>query len=66
VLLADTSVAANFAFWADACGARGLRVETAAELEETVGRALDHHGPALVDVLVDPAERPAPALPASA
>jgi pyruvate dehydrogenase (quinone)/pyruvate oxidase len=66
VLLADTSTAAKLAFWAEACGARGLRVETAAELEEAVGRALDHHGPALVDVLVDPAERPAPALPASA
>jgi pyruvate dehydrogenase (quinone) len=66
VLLADTSMVANFAFWADACGALGLRVEDARELEEAVGRALDHDGPVLVDVLVDPAEQPAPALPASA
>ncbi len=66
VLLADTSMAANFAFWADACGALGLRVEAAAQLEEAVGRALDHDGPVLVDVLVDPAEQPVPALAASA
>jgi len=66
VLLADTSMAANFAFWADACGALGLRVEAATQLEEAVGRALDHDGPVLVDVLVDPAEQPVPALAASA
>jgi pyruvate dehydrogenase (quinone) len=66
VLLADNSVAANFALWADACGALGLRVEAATELEEAVGRALQHDGPVLVDVLVDPAEQPAPALPAGA
>jgi pyruvate dehydrogenase (quinone) len=64
VVLADTSVAANFAFWADACGALGLRVEAAGQLEEAIGRAFGHDGPVLVDVLVDPAEQPAPALPA--
>jgi pyruvate dehydrogenase (quinone) len=62
ILLADTSTAANFAVWADACGALGLRVEAAGQLEEAVARALDHDGPVLVDVPVDPAERPAPAL----
>jgi len=63
VMVADTSMAANFAFWADACGALGLRVEGAEELEEAVARALRHDGPALVDVLVNPAEQPRPALP---
>jgi pyruvate dehydrogenase (quinone) len=66
VVLADTSMAANFAFWADACGVLGLRVEAAGQLEEAVARALDHDGPVLVDVLVDPGEQPAPELPASA
>src|SRR6266536_2971000 len=66
VLLADTSMAPNFAFWADACGVLGLRVEAATQLEEAVGRAFDHDGPVLVDVLVDPAEQPVPALAASA
>ena len=63
VMVADTSMAANFAFWADACGALGLRVEGAEELEEAVARALRHDGPALVDVLVNPTEQPRPALP---
>ncbi|HZD74929.1 MAG TPA: thiamine pyrophosphate-binding protein [Actinomycetota bacterium] len=66
VLLADTSMAANFALWADASGVLGLRVEAAGQLEGTVARALDHDGPVLVDVLVDPSERPAPALGAGA
>jgi pyruvate dehydrogenase (quinone) len=66
VLLADTWTAANFALWAGACGALGLRVEAAGQLEEAVARALDHDGPVLVDVLVDPAEQPAPALGAGA
>jgi pyruvate dehydrogenase (quinone) len=66
VVLADTSMAANFAFWADACGMLGLRVEAAGQLEEAVARALDHDGPVLVDVLMDPGEQPAPELPASA
>jgi pyruvate dehydrogenase (quinone) len=66
VLLADTTMAASFAIWADASGALGLRVETAGGLDEALGRALGHDGPALVDVLVDPSEQPPPALPAGA
>jgi pyruvate dehydrogenase (quinone)/pyruvate oxidase len=61
VLVANASPA-NFAAWADACGALGLRVEAAGQLEEAVARALDHDGPVLVDVLVDPAEQPARAI----
>jgi thiamine pyrophosphate-dependent acetolactate synthase large subunit-like protein len=63
VLLANTS-SADFAAWADACGALGLRVEAPERLEEAVLVALGHDGPVLVDVLVDGAERPVPALPA--
>ncbi len=66
VLLADTTMAASFAVWADASGALGLRVESARQLDEALGRALGHDGPALVDVLVDPSEQPPPALPAGA
>jgi pyruvate dehydrogenase (quinone)/pyruvate oxidase len=66
VLLADTTMAASFASWADASGALGLRVEAAGELDEALGRAFGHDGPALVDVLVDPSEQPPPALPAGA
>ena len=61
VIVADSSMSASFALWADACGALGLRVEHAGELERAVGLALEHPGPALVDVLVNPAERPQPA-----
>jgi pyruvate dehydrogenase (quinone) len=53
---------ADLARWADACGALGVRVQRAAEVEAAVGRAFAHPGPALVDVLVDPAERPRPAV----
>jgi len=52
----------DFASWAAANGAMGLRVERAAEVDEAVRRAFDHPGPALVDVTVDPEERPRPAL----
>jgi pyruvate dehydrogenase (quinone) len=63
IMLADTSTSAGFALWADACGALGLQAEHAGELEECVGRALEHPGPALVDVLVNPTELPRPAVP---
>ncbi len=66
VVVADTSMSASFALWADACGALGLHVEHAGELEAAVGRALEHHGPALVDVLVNPTEQPRPAVPVDA
>jgi thiamine pyrophosphate-dependent acetolactate synthase large subunit-like protein len=58
IVVADSSVSASFAGWADACGALGLHVEHADELERAVRRALEHRGPALVDVLVDPTEQP--------
>jgi pyruvate dehydrogenase (quinone) len=53
---------ADFATWASANGALGLRVEHAAEVEPAVHRAFASPGPALVDVLVNPEEHPRPAM----
>jgi pyruvate dehydrogenase (quinone) len=58
----DGEVGADFASFAAANGALGLRVERAAEVERAVRRAFAHPGPALVDVLVNPEEQPRPAM----
>jgi pyruvate dehydrogenase (quinone) len=52
----------DFASWAAANGAMGLRIERAAEVDQALRRAFDHPGPALVDVVVNPEERPLPAV----
>lgn len=44
----------DFAAYAQLCGAHGFRVESAADLDATLRTALDHRGPALVDVVCDP------------
>jgi pyruvate dehydrogenase (quinone) len=49
----------DFAMFAQACGAQGFRVIHPQALRETVARALAAPGPAIVDVIVDPAEIPA-------
>jgi pyruvate dehydrogenase (quinone) len=59
---ASTGLAADFASFAAANGALGLRVERAAEVDPAVRRAFAHPGPALVDVLVNPEEQPRPAM----
>jgi pyruvate dehydrogenase (quinone) len=51
----------HFAPWAQSCGALGLQVDKAAEVEAAVAEALAHPGPALVDVAVNPDEPPMPA-----
>jgi pyruvate dehydrogenase (quinone) len=51
---------AKFSTWAQACGGLGLRVEKAADVESTIVQALEHDGPALVDVVVNPDEPPMP------
>ncbi|MEW8339774.1 MAG: thiamine pyrophosphate-dependent enzyme, partial [Candidatus Thiodiazotropha taylori] len=43
----------NFAEYAELCGAKGLRVTDAADLEGALKEALSHPGPALVEVLTD-------------
>jgi pyruvate dehydrogenase (quinone) len=53
---------ADFASWAAANGALGLRVDHAADVEPAVRQAFTTPGPALVDVLVNPAEHPRPAM----
>lgn len=49
----------DFAAWAAALGARGLRVDREEQLHETLRRALSTRGPCVVDVRIDPTE-PAP------
>ena len=53
---------ADFASWAAANGALGLRVDHAADVEPAVRQAFTTPGPALVDVLVNPEEHPRPAM----
>ncbi|MEW8204701.1 MAG: thiamine pyrophosphate-dependent enzyme [Candidatus Thiodiazotropha taylori] len=43
----------NFAEYAQLCGAKGLRVTDAGDLEGALKEALSHPGPALVEVLTD-------------
>lgn len=44
----------DFAAYAELCGAMGVRVERADQLDDALQRALAHEGPALVHVLADP------------
>jgi thiamine pyrophosphate-dependent acetolactate synthase large subunit-like protein len=44
----------SFAAYAEISGALGIRVTGAAELDDAIGRALAHDGPALVEVITDP------------
>jgi pyruvate dehydrogenase (quinone)/pyruvate oxidase len=50
----------DFAAWGRACGGFGARVEKPGELRDTLAEALNHSGPSLVDVVVDPNEPPMP------
>ena len=43
----------SFAAFAELCGARGLRVDTADELDAALADALAYDGPALVEVMTD-------------
>jgi thiamine pyrophosphate-dependent acetolactate synthase large subunit-like protein len=43
----------NFAEYAELCGALGIRVTDASELEAAIDKALKHPGPALVEVITD-------------
>ncbi len=44
----------DFSKYAELCGARGIRVTHAGELDDALTRALAHNGPALVEVMTDP------------
>jgi pyruvate oxidase len=43
----------NFAAFADLCGAKGFRVTSLDQLDDALGAALAHRGPALVDIVTD-------------
>jgi thiamine pyrophosphate-dependent acetolactate synthase large subunit-like protein len=45
----------NFAQYAEICGAKGLRVSGLTELDDAVNEALEYKGPALVEMVSDPA-----------
>ena len=44
----------DFSKYAELCGALGIRVTHAGELDDALTRALAHNGPALVEVMTDP------------
>jgi pyruvate oxidase len=44
----------NFAEYAELCGALGIRVTQASQLDDALARALAHDGPAMVEVVSDP------------
>ena len=44
----------DFAAYAEICGALGIRVTDAGQLDDALARALAHDGPALVEVMTDP------------
>jgi len=44
----------SFAEYAELCGALGLRVTDANQLEGALSEALAHEGPATVEILADP------------
>jgi thiamine pyrophosphate-dependent acetolactate synthase large subunit-like protein/nitrite reductase/ring-hydroxylating ferredoxin subunit len=44
----------NFAEFANLCGAKAVRVTAAADLHGAIRDALDHPGPALVEIITDP------------
>jgi pyruvate dehydrogenase (quinone)/pyruvate oxidase len=52
--------AMSFAPFAESCGGLGIRVEKPGEVEGALREALNHDGPALVDVMVNPDEPPMP------
>jgi thiamine pyrophosphate-dependent acetolactate synthase large subunit-like protein len=45
----------NFAEYADLCGALGMRVTRASDLDDALLRGLEHNGPSLIEVMTDPA-----------
>jgi pyruvate dehydrogenase (quinone) len=50
----------DFAKVADACGARGYTIERPQEAEGVLREALLHHGPVVIQAVVDPNEPPMP------
>ncbi len=53
----------EFDMLAEAFGARGFRIDTYDEVEETIEEALEYDGPSVVDVHIDPGENVYPMVP---
>jgi acetolactate synthase-1/2/3 large subunit len=53
----------EFDMLAEAFGARGFRLDTYDEIEETIEEALEYDGPSVVDVHIDPGENVYPMVP---
>lgn len=51
----------DFAKYAEACGAYGVRIDDPGECADQLRRALKHPGPAIIECVVDPHEPPMPA-----
>ncbi|MGI9610269.1 MAG: thiamine pyrophosphate-dependent enzyme, partial [Acidimicrobiia bacterium] len=43
----------NFSAFAELCGAKGIRVTNADDLDSAIAAGLEHDGPALVEVMTD-------------
>jgi thiamine pyrophosphate-dependent acetolactate synthase large subunit-like protein len=43
----------NFADYAELCGAKGIRVTEASQLQNALQSAIEHQGPALVEIMTD-------------
>ncbi|HAP63932.1 MAG TPA: pyruvate oxidase, partial [Cytophagales bacterium] len=43
----------NFADYANSCGALGIRVTDASQLDDAIQKALEYDGPAMVEVVAD-------------
>ena len=52
--MADALHNPDFSKYAEICGALGIRVTEAAQLDEAIAKALAHDGPALVEIVADP------------
>jgi acetolactate synthase-1/2/3 large subunit len=56
----------DFVKLAEAYGLKGLRAETAGDLDGVIEEMLAHDGPVLCDIAVDPAENCYPMIPSGA
>ena len=52
--LADVAAQPRLLRYAELCGALGIRVTSADELDDALERGFGHDGPALVEVMTDP------------
>jgi len=49
----------NFAMIAEACGAEGYSISKSSEVESTLRKAFASNKPAVIEVMIDPNEKPA-------